>query len=49
MAMDRGASWIVCFMGFLTHCIIAGLFNCSGIILAAFLDEFKASRTQTGE
>ena len=47
--MDKGYSWIVCFMGFLIQCVVAGQFNSAGIIFAALLDEFKANRAQTGE
>lgn len=45
--MDKGYSWIVCFMGFLIQCVVAGQFNSAGIIFAALLDEFKANRAQT--
>ena len=47
--VDKGYSWVACIMGFVIQCLIAGQNNCSGIIFAALLDEYKTTRGQTGK
>lgn len=47
--IDKGYSWVACIMGFVIQCLIAGQNNCSGIIFAALLDEYKTNRGQTGK
>lgn len=46
---DSKYSWFVCFSGWLSQVLITGFLHGFGVFFVKFVDEFKASKSETGE
>lgn len=46
---DSNYSWFVCFSGWLTQVLITGFLHGFGVFFVKFVEEFKASKSKTGE
>lgn len=46
---DSKYAWFVCFCGWLTQVLITGFLHGFGVFFVKFVDEFKASKSTTGE